>query len=127
MSEQQKKSRFGGISAQRERYATLGGGARREAPEHRGIQESERSDVQTSGRQVEASERQEVQTSERSDVHMVDQAGDAGQVEGKARKRRTVYLELANDRWIRHRVADTDEEISDVVNKAIAFYRAHAQ
>jgi hypothetical protein len=37
----------------------------------------------------------------------------------QGRQRQTVYLELEVNSWIRHRIADTDEEISDVINLAV--------
>lgn len=103
----EKKPRIGGISQQREQYGTIGGGARR-PPEHQDIQTSERSNVQApEPLNIEASERLSTQTSKRSNAQT------------PKRLRQTVYLEDEVDRWIRHRIADTREEISDVINEAV--------
>jgi hypothetical protein len=40
-----------------------------------------------------------------------------------ARDRQTVYLLPEHRRWIRHWIADSNEEISDVINAALTFYR----
>jgi hypothetical protein len=47
---------------------------------------------------------------------------DAQKAEKPERKKRTIYLEPDVDRWIRHRIADTDEEISEVVNLAVRHF-----
>jgi len=44
---------------------------------------------------------------------------DTKKSEKPERKKRTIYLEPDLDRWIRHRIADTDEEISEVINIAV--------
>lgn len=37
----------------------------------------------------------------------------------RKREKQTVYLDHEVSTWIRHRIADTREEISDVINKAV--------
>jgi hypothetical protein len=69
-------------------------------------------DARTSEPQsVEASERQGVETLVRQSVQTSKPK--------RVRNRTTVWLEPELDSWIRHRIADTREEISDVVNEAV--------
>ncbi len=76
------------------------------------VQESERPAVGAAKRPVSrTAKRSEAQKSKRSSIQ------ESGT--GLLRKKQTVYLELDVNSWIRHRIADTDEEISDVVNIAI--------
>jgi len=42
---------------------------------------------------------------------------------GKNRRRTTAYILEEHYRWIRHRTADTDEEISDLINEALRLLR----
>lgn len=49
----------------------------------------------------------------------IARGSDVKQAEKPERKKRTIYLEPDVDRWIRHRIADTEEEISEVVNLAV--------
>lgn len=128
-----KKPRIGGLSAQREKYGSLGGGRSRQgsdsqvedqAPERSDVEASGRSDAQTSKRSdAQTPEHSSALTPERLDI----QALVTGTQQQKPKRvRQTVYIESEHDRWIRHRIADTREDISDVVNDAIAFYRANA-
>ncbi len=148
--EQQKPARrpsFGGLNQQ---YATVGGTKRsrrqdaqasnapserkEEAPE---AQTANGSDAPTSEHSssnrpssLEAQEVkhqdsqearvQEVQTSENVAAQAVS-GSDAKKAEKPDRKKRTIYLEPDVDRWIRHRIADTEEEISEVVNLAVRY------
>src|SRR5450755_2142593 len=96
-----RKPRIGGIGQQRRPYGTIGGGTR--------------SDAQTSeGSSTETLENSNAQTSKRSNAEALEK-----------RRRQTIYLLPDHDRWIRHRIADSREEISDVINIALAFYREH--
>ena len=102
----EKRPKIGGI----QQYMTIGG----KAPKHQDAQTSERSkDKNTNNLGVQDTSIQNVQTSKLLDVQK------------PKRIRQTVYLEEANDEWVRdhinaerkrlgHRV-----EISDVVNAAL--------
>jgi hypothetical protein len=96
-----RKPRIGGIGQQRRPYGTIGGGTR--------------PDAQTSeGSSAETLDNSSTQTSERFNAQASEK-----------RRRQTVYLSPDHDRWIRHRIADSREEISDVINIALTFYREH--
>lgn len=100
--EKQKKPlrRMGGIDQQ---YATIGGNA----------QTSERQNVETLKQQdVSTSSTQNAKEDKRVDVETPTH-------EKPKRSRQTVYLDSDIDRWIRHRIADTHENISEVVDTAI--------
>jgi hypothetical protein len=65
----------------------------------------------TRSQSVKASEHQDVKTSEHQSPQMEKQK--------QKRNRVTAYLDPEIDRWIRHRIADTREDISDVINKGV--------
>ncbi len=91
---------IGGIRSQ-SRYGTFGGG----------VQESKSLDSQTpEPLNAQAFESLNAQTSEK-----------------RKRRRRTVYLELDVDQWVRERVAKSEEEMSGVVNEALRALMRNAQ
>jgi hypothetical protein len=47
-------------------------------------------------------------------------AGSQGQEKKRDRARQAVYLDVDVRSWIKHRIADTGEEMSDVVNERCA-------
>lgn len=116
--EEKGKRQIGGL---RRQYASIGGGRVPEVQtpepsnvqpaEHLAIQPSKMQDAQTLERQGHLS----VQTSE----HLNTQASKRSGAQKVRRLKQTVYLEADVDRWIRHRIADTREEISDVINDAV--------
>jgi hypothetical protein len=98
--EKQEKTRkppIGGIGHQ---YATLGGGRKTATPD---VQTPEPLSVQDAGHS-------DIQTSSTSSVQ---------EPKHSRWKRRTIYLYPDVDRAVRHHIADTDEEISEVVNAAL--------
>ena len=102
--EKTRKPAIGGIGRQ---YAMLGG------------RKAATSDVQ-------ASENLSVQTTERSDAQTSNTLS-AQEPKRPKWKRRTIYLYPDVDRAVRHHIADTDEEISEVVNAALRqFFRLPA-
>ena len=50
---------------------------------------------------------------------VIEKRKAAKQEDKPKRKRQTVWVDPDLDRWIRHRIADTGEEISDVFNLAV--------
>lgn len=83
------------------------------------VQESERSGAQKPKRSTtRASKQPDAQKSKRSGAQIAERSTVQAS-EKEQRNKQTVYLELEVDRWIRHRVADTREEISDVINLAV--------
>lgn len=104
-----RKPRIGGIGQQRRPYGTIGGGMRpdTQTPEHFDAPTPERLVAETfTGSSTQTSKRLDAEAPEK-------------------RRRQTVYLLPDHDRWIRHRIADSREEISDVINVALTFYREH--
>lgn len=82
-------------------------------------QTPERSDVQTTRRSGDqATERVVAQTSSSSDTQAPSEP---------KWKRQTVYLYPDLYRWVRHHIADTDQDISNVVNEALRQYRARLE
>jgi hypothetical protein len=91
------------------RYAQIGGTKRAQEDS---AQVSEGLNVSmASSQSVKAPKHQNAQTSEHQSVHMEKQK--------PKRNRVTAYLDPEIDRWIRHRIADTREDISDVINKGV--------
>jgi hypothetical protein len=103
-----QRPRIGGVGQQREQYGVLGG---------------KRQDGDASIKDAEkASDSLDVETPERSNVEVLKRSNVQASDKPK-RVRQTVYIEPEHDKWIRHRIADTREDISDVINLAIAYYR----
>lgn len=149
--EQQKTSKrpsFGGLGQQ---YAAVGGTKRSrrqdaQAPNAPDEQKEEPLEDQTpSGSDAQTVEQPTTQQSSSLDTQVVKQqdsqeskmsevqtyksvdaqassSSDATKAEKLERKKRTIYLEPDLDRWIRHRIADTEEEISEVINIAIRHF-----
>lgn len=93
MADESKGRPIGGIR----QYSSLGGGKNVQRAEHSDAQPSDHSNVQEF-------ERQNAQPSKR---------------QKRERDKLTVYLDPEVNTWIRHRIADTREEISDVINLAV--------
>lgn len=95
----QEKHPIGSLEEMSQRWQTVGGGGTRETKDS--------SDKTPPSFGVQTPETQNVFT-----------------LQGEKSRRQTVYLPVDLYRWIRHRAADTDQDISEVVVEALTLLRA---
>jgi len=108
-----EKPPIGGIG----QYTTLGGGASRRSEV---LPSNPPAGQPANSLEVQEASSSSAQTSNNLSTQTFSSSSAQTSKRGKPkRNKQTVYLEDDVDRWIRHRIADTREEISDVVNAAV--------
>ncbi len=98
-STKQEKHPIGSLEEMSQRWQTIGGGGTRETKDS--------SDKTSPSFGVQTLETQSALTPQ-----------------GEKSRRQTVYLPVDLYRWIRHRAADTDQDISEVVVEALTLLRS---
>lgn len=139
MSQEEKKPRIGGISQQRGKYSTIGGGKSQEQTlERSDVQEGERPGSETPGRSnvptperlgtetlgssgVQGEERSSVETSKRLDTQAPERTGK------RDRERHTIYLPPDLSQWVKIRAVTTKREISELATEALERYRSEIE
>jgi hypothetical protein len=113
------------------------------APERLGTQDTEPSSTQTpNSPSTQTAKRSDAQDTRRSSAQELKRSGtqttkrlvaqvtnsSSAQASDEPKwKRQTVYLYPDLYRWVRHHIADTDQDISNVVNEALRQYRARLE